>query len=172
MKGIILLKRKIWNEYCTTSNYFAHGPIGRINTEETIHINCPPVYSCYRYDSVCRDGLLVRESGRCHVVIWSNKHARVAPRASWRASVPVHSLSFQNFYGGICLYLCTIICKLVICRLSFVCYHCLEYVRLDDPLGIRKRLCCLLRVCVKTVVSILFWWFNKDILLLVSPTTT
>jgi len=39
---------------------------------------------------------------------------------------------------------------------------------LDDTLAIRKRLSCLLRVCVETVVSILFWWFNKGILLLVS----
>jgi len=28
---------------------------------------------------------------------------------------------------------------------------------LDDTLAIRKSLCCLLRVCVETVVSILFW---------------
>ena len=77
-------------------------------------------------------------------------------------------LSFQNFYSGICLYLAQLSVKLVICWLSFVCYHCLEYVRLDDTLAIRKRLCCLLRVCVETVVSILFWWFNKGILLLVS----
>jgi len=26
-----------------------------VGPTETIHINCPPVYSCYRYDSVCRD---------------------------------------------------------------------------------------------------------------------
>ena len=32
----------------------------------------------------------VRE--RCHVLSWPNKHAWVAPRSSWRASVPVHSL--------------------------------------------------------------------------------
>ena len=38
-------------------------------------------------------------------------------------------LSFQNFYGGICLYLGQLSAKLVLCRLSFVCYHCLEYVR-------------------------------------------
>jgi len=37
--------------------------------------------------------------------------------------------SFQNFYGGIYLYLAQLSVKLVICRLSFVCYHCLEYVR-------------------------------------------
>jgi len=28
---------------------------------------------------------------------------------------------------------------------------------LDDTLAIRKRLCCLLRICVETVVSNLFW---------------
>jgi len=38
-------------------------------------------------------------------------------------------LSFQNFYGGICLYLAQLSVKLVICRLSFLCYHRLEYVR-------------------------------------------
>jgi len=38
-------------------------------------------------------------------------------------------LSFQNFYGGICLYLAQLSVKLAICRLSFVCYHCLDYVR-------------------------------------------
>jgi len=38
-------------------------------------------------------------------------------------------LSFQSFYGGICLYLAQLSVKLIICRLSFVCYHCLEYVR-------------------------------------------
>jgi len=38
-------------------------------------------------------------------------------------------LSFQIFYSGICLYLAQLPVKLVICRLSFVCYHCLEYVR-------------------------------------------
>jgi len=37
--------------------------------------------------------------------------------------------SFLNFYGGICLHLVQLSVKLVICRLSFVCYHCLEYVR-------------------------------------------
>jgi len=37
--------------------------------------------------------------------------------------------SFKNFYGGMCLYLAQLSVKLVICRLSFVCYHCLEYVR-------------------------------------------
>jgi len=40
--------------------------------KETIHITCPPVYSCYRYDSVCSDGLLIRESERCHVLSWPN----------------------------------------------------------------------------------------------------
>ena len=38
-------------------------------------------------------------------------------------------LSFQNFYSGICLCLAQLSVKLVICRLSSVCYHCLEYVR-------------------------------------------
>ena len=38
-------------------------------------------------------------------------------------------LSLQNFYGGICLYLAQFSVKLVICWLSFVCYHCLEYAR-------------------------------------------
>jgi len=38
-------------------------------------------------------------------------------------------LSFQNFYGGICLYLAQLSVNLVVCRLSFVCYNCLEYVR-------------------------------------------
>jgi len=38
-------------------------------------------------------------------------------------------LSFQNFYVGIGLYLAQLSVRLVICRLSFVCYHCLEYVR-------------------------------------------
>jgi len=38
-------------------------------------------------------------------------------------------LSYQNFYGGICLHLPELSVKLVICRLIFVCYHCLEYVR-------------------------------------------
>jgi len=65
-------------------------------------------------------------------------------------------LSFQNFYSSWCLYLAQLSVKLVICRLSFVCYHCLEYV-IDDTLAIRKRLCCLLLVCVETVISILFW---------------
>ena len=41
----------------------------------------------------------------------------------------LYILSFQNLYEGICLYLAQISVKLVICRLSFVCYHCLEYVR-------------------------------------------
>jgi len=38
-------------------------------------------------------------------------------------------LSFQTFYGGICLHLAQLAVKLVICRLSFVCYHYLECVR-------------------------------------------
>jgi len=38
-------------------------------------------------------------------------------------------LPFQNFYGGICLHFAQLSVKLVICRLSFVCCHCLEYVR-------------------------------------------
>ena len=42
--------------------------------------------------------------------------------------LPLSILSFQNFYGGICLYLAQISVKLI-CPLSFVCYHCLEYVR-------------------------------------------
>jgi len=37
-------------------------------------------------------------------------------------------LLFQNLYGGICLYLAQLFLKLVLCRLSFVCYHCLECV--------------------------------------------
>ena len=59
-------------------------PIGRTNTLRNyrLHINCRPVYLCYRYDSVCRDGLLVRESERCQVLSWPNKHAWVAPGAS------------------------------------------------------------------------------------------
>ena len=43
----------------------------------------------------------------------------------------------------------------------------LDHAVLDDTLAIRKRLYCLLRVCVETLVSILSWWFNKGILLLV-----
>jgi len=38
-------------------------------------------------------------------------------------------LSFQNFYDDICLYFAQLSVLLVICRLSYVCYHCLEYVR-------------------------------------------
>jgi len=38
-------------------------------------------------------------------------------------------ISFQNVYDGIRLYLAQLSVKLVICWLSFVCYHCLEYVR-------------------------------------------
>jgi len=84
--------------------------IGRTNTWETIHINCPPVPSCYRYDSVRRDGLLVRESEGCHVLSWPNKHVWVAPRASWRASVPVYSL-ISKFLRRYLSAPCTIICK-------------------------------------------------------------
>ena len=43
--------------------------------------------------------------------------------------LPLPILSFQNFYSGICLYLAQLSVKLVICRLSFVCYHCLQYFR-------------------------------------------
>jgi len=39
-------------------------------------------------------------------------------------------LSFQNLYGGgNCLYLAQLSVKLVVCRQSFVCYHCLKYVK-------------------------------------------
>ena len=67
-------------------------PFNRLCLRNYTHFDCPLVYSCCRYDSVCRDGLLVRESERCHVLSWPNEHAWVAPIASWRASVPAHSL--------------------------------------------------------------------------------
>ena len=65
-------------------------------------------------------------------------------------------LSFQNLYGGICLYLVQLSVKLVICRLSFVCYHCLEYVRwytsnsqmLVLPFTSIRRNCCFNSVLV------------------------
>jgi len=84
-------------------------------TQETIHINCPSVYTCYRYDSVCLDGLLVKESEICHVISWPNKHAWVAPRASSRASVPVHSL-ISKFLRRHLSVPCAIICK--VCDMS------------------------------------------------------
>jgi len=125
------------------------------------------VYSCFRYDSVCRDGLLERESERCHALSWSNKHAWVAPRASWRASVPVHSL-ISKFLQQHLSVPCAIICKVSDMSAKICLLPTTASNMLDDTLAIRKRLCCLLRVCVETVVSILFWWFNKGILLLVS----
>ena len=63
-----------------------------------------------RYDSVCRDGLLVRESERCHVLSWPNKHAWVAPRTSGRASVPVQSLISKFLWRHLSVP-CAIICK-------------------------------------------------------------
>jgi len=54
--------------------------------------------------------LLVRESERCHVLSWPSKHAWVAPRASWRASVPVHSL-ISKFLHRHPSVPCAIICK-------------------------------------------------------------
>jgi len=123
------------------------------------------VYSCYRYDSVCRDGLFVRESERSHVLSWPNKHACVAPRASWRVSA-LSILSFQIFYGGICLYLAQLSVKLVICRLSFFCYHCLEYVRwytsnlqtLVLPFTSICRNCCFNSVFVILTKVFCFWY--------------
>jgi len=57
-------------------------PFNRLCLRNYTHFDCPLVYSCCRYDSVCRDGLLVRESERCHVLSWPNEHAWVAPIAS------------------------------------------------------------------------------------------
>ena len=64
-------------------------------------------------------------------------------------------LSFQNFYGGICLYLAQLSVKFVICRLSFVCYHCLEYVRsvVLKLFEIAYHLMCLLE-CTPNVLKI------------------
>ena len=88
----ILILTKIWTLLGLGLKFKNSGLDLDRKTWEFAHLCCPPLYSCYRYDSVCRDCLLVRESERCHVLSWPNKHAWVAPRASWRASVPVHSL--------------------------------------------------------------------------------
>ena len=83
------------------------------------------MYYCYRYDSVCRDGLLVRDVTCLVGQISMHELLQEPPEEH----LSLFILSFQNFYGGICLYLSQLSVKLVIYRLSFVCYHCLEYVR-------------------------------------------
>ena len=79
---------------------------------------------------------------------------------------PWSILSFKNFCGGICLYLAQLSVN-VRDMSAKLCLLPLPRI-LDDTLAIRKRLCCLLRVCAEVVVSFLFWWFNKGILLLLS----
>jgi len=66
-------------------------------------------------------------------------------------------LSFQNFHGSICLYLVQLSVKLVICRLSFVCYHCLEYVRWYTSNSQTLVLPFTSTVCVETVFQ---FWFS------------
>jgi len=123
------------------------------------------VYSCYRYDSICRDRLLVRESESCHVLNWPTKHACMGCSKSVLKSIC--PCPFSHFRISTAASVCTLR-NYSICKVSDMSFATTAANMLDDTLAIRKRLCCLLRVCVKTVVSILFWWFNKGILLLVS----
>jgi len=75
-------------------------------------------------------------------------------------------LSFQNFNGVICLHLAQLSVKLVICWLSFVCYHCLEYIRWYTSDS--QTLVLPFTSMCGNIVSILFSRFTKGILLLVS----
>jgi len=126
VKGIILLKRKIWNVYCT-SNYFAHGAIGRTNTKKLYTLT---VRRCIRAIAAIPFAVTVCLQERVRYVTCLvgqiSMHGLLQEPAEEHLSLSI--LSFQNFYGGICLYLAQLSVKLVVCRLSFVCYHCLEYV--------------------------------------------